>query len=287
MFNRLRTVLFLGGALALGGCSTFATPGAPDRSFDIDDDIRQLEQHFSTAASIEGYYASAQTKADRDKFVTGRLVLVDIHYIQFIKQFAINKALIDSAVDIATVGVDLATTLVGGAPTKAILGAVSGGLTSSKISIDKNFFQEKTVPVLVGEMNAQRVAARIPIIRGLREELDVYSFELSVIDLQAYYEAGTFIGALQSIQKSSGVKQAEAEAELRIVLDDIYGVDPNSTKLREFWKPGGIVNNANRTRIDDCMASVGLATGPGTLAGLITGKSQAEDRRRVVACLGL
>lgn len=287
MFDRARYFLLLSGLIAVAGCSTFNTPGAPDRSFDVNKDIRQLEAHFSTAASIEGYYASGQTKTDRNRFITGRLALTDIQYIQFIKRFSVNKALMDSAVDIATIGVDLAITLVGGASLKAILGAASAGLTSSKVSIDKNFFQEKTVPVLIGEMNAQRTAARIPIVKGMQRAVDVYGFEQAVIELQSYYEAGTFIGALQSIQKDSGVKQAKFDNKLRVVLDDIYGADSDSTKIMKFWQPGGTINKDNRLKIDECMTQAGLAIGPGTLGGLLTGQSQGEDRRKVVDCLGL
>lgn len=125
----------------------------------------------------------------------------------------------DSAIDITTIGVDLAITLAGGASTKAILGAISAGLTSTKVTIDKNFFQEKTIPVLVGEMNARRKKMLIPIIQGMAEDVGVYRFEQAVIDLQIYYEAGTFIGALQSIQKDSGKKETEADEEIEEILE--------------------------------------------------------------------
>ncbi|MCZ6771653.1 MAG: hypothetical protein O7G83_06655, partial [Proteobacteria bacterium] len=205
--------------LILTGCGTFENPGAPKLSFDVNKDIMQLEEHFSNAASIEGYYKSGQLKTDRNKFIIGRLVLINIHYIEFIRKFAVDKAQLDSAIDITTIGVDLAITLAGGASTKAILGAISAGLTSTKITIDKNFFQEKTVPVLVGEMNARRKEMLIPIIQGMVENVDVYRFEQAVIDLQTYYEAGTFIGALQSIQKDSGKKETEADEEIEEILE--------------------------------------------------------------------
>ncbi|MBW7998479.1 MAG: hypothetical protein FVQ81_18285 [Candidatus Glassbacteria bacterium] len=139
-------------AATLSSCGTFTNPGAPKQSFDIDKDIQELETVFSRSGSIAEYYAefekSAKTdeqrKKGRDRFITGRLVLINIHYIEFIKQFAVSKAQLDSAIDIATIGVDLAITLVGAASTKAILGVVSAGMTSSKVSIDKNFFQQKT-----------------------------------------------------------------------------------------------------------------------------------------------
>ncbi|MCP5371927.1 MAG: hypothetical protein H6907_09365 [Hyphomicrobiales bacterium] len=248
----------VGILLALvAGCSSFGAPGAPDRSFDEAQDIAQLEQEFQTAASIKGFYASGQTVDDRNRFIIGRLVLTDVHYIRFIRQFAVNKALIDSAVDIATIGVDLAVTLVGAAPTKAILGAVSGGLTSSKVSIDKNFFQEKTVPVLVGEMNAQRKHARIPLVAGMHETMDKYPFEQAVIDLQAYYEAGTFIGALHAIQKESGVREQEADGVLDVIL-----ARPVPTALQVRRKAAAAyVRTLDQAQLDQLASALGLPTG--------------------------
>ena len=95
--GRIRRVAAVGILLALvAGCSSFGAPGAPDRSFDEAQDIAQLEQEFQTAASIKGFYASGQTVDDRNRFIIGRLVLTDVHYFRFIRQFAVNKALIDS-----------------------------------------------------------------------------------------------------------------------------------------------------------------------------------------------
>lgn len=179
-------------------------------------------------------------------------MLINIHYIEFIKQFAISKAQLDSAIDIATIGVDLAITLVGAASTKAILGAVSAGMTSSKVSIDKNFFQQKTVPVLISSMNAQRKIALLPILAGMKkpiEPVEGYSLAEAVADLHAYYNAGTFLGALQAIQKDSGVKEQEAEDKLAEFRETIFGEDKSATRIIKWLWPNGIdgaVNNANR-----------------------------------------
>ncbi len=132
-------VLFV-SALALGGCGTLTNPGAPDQSFNIDQDIQDLEKAFKEKEiTVEDFYNN-ESPEKRDAFVAARLTLTNIQYIKFIRKFAVSKAQLDSAVDILTIGVDLAVTLVGSASTKAILGAISAGTTASKISIDKNFY---------------------------------------------------------------------------------------------------------------------------------------------------
>ena len=63
-------------------------------------------------------------------------------------------------------------------------------------------------------MNAERKEALIPIVRGIGKSLDDYPFARALSDLHIYYQAGTFIGALQAIQKDSGVKEEKADKVL-------------------------------------------------------------------------
>ena len=96
----------------------------------------------------------------RDQFISQRLTLINIQYIKFIRRFAVEKAQLDTAADVLVIGLNLAGTLVGAAPTKGILAAISGGTGASRTSINKNFFHEKTVAVLVTAMNAERKIGR-------------------------------------------------------------------------------------------------------------------------------
>ena len=270
------------GSLVLTACGTFTNPGAPDQSFDIDQDIQDLEDAFKeNGVTIISYYstvakkataaaAEAKTKAEkatkkaaeakaaaekatkeaekaqkeaaeakaaakkptkeeeeatakdtkrglRDQFISQRLTLINIQYIKFIRKFAVNKAQLDTAADMLVIGVNLAGTLVGSAATKGILAAISGGTSASRTSINKNFFHEKTVPVLVTAMNAERKKALVPIFVGIGKSIDEYPFARALSDLHLYYQAGTFIGALQSIQKDSGAKEKQADRDLTFV----------------------------------------------------------------------
>ena len=65
-------------------------------------------------------------------------------------------------------------------------------------------------------MNAERKKALIPILKGSGQTLEVYSFEQALSDMHIYYQAGTFLGALQAVQKDSGVKEGQADEETDI-----------------------------------------------------------------------
>lgn len=214
--------------LLSSGCETLQHPMAPRQSFDTNADILALEEEFGKASSISGYYAGPKTLETRNRFVTGRLALINLHYIQFIRQFAADKAQLDTALDVMQLGVDLSTTVVGGAAVKAALGAASAGITGTRTSVEKNFFFEQTVPALITAMNAQRKEALLPIISGLKFELEDYPFAQAVTDLEAYYFAGTFVGGLQAIQRDAGVKEARLDRD----INDIRQVNVVSSTLQ-------------------------------------------------------
>jgi hypothetical protein len=199
------------------GCATLWNPGAPDQSFDEDNDIQVLEQHYGQAGALTSYYAvKPETVAARNEFVAGRLTLINLQYIKFIRGFAATKSQMDSAFDLLITGVGLATAVTGGEAAKAALGAAAAGLGATRTSIDKNFFYEKTVPTLITAMNAQRKVVLVSIIEGIKRDIENYPLAQALSDLSEYYFAGTFVGALQAIQKDAGAKEEAADKKIEI-----------------------------------------------------------------------
>lgn len=136
-------VLVAVAALAvLTGCATVRRGGAPEPSFDVDRDLEQLAKQFAPSDSIANFYKNP-TKGARDEFVTGRLTMMNIRYIQFIRQLTADRQLLDTAADMLVLGLSLAGTSVVGAGTKTLLAAIAAGVTGSKQIIDKNYYFEK------------------------------------------------------------------------------------------------------------------------------------------------
>ena len=238
-----RTLIVLATLTALTACSSLREPGSPKQSFSIQEDIIQLQAAAPFHVTLEDYYciqvsneltllpcppdsnvanseiAAVKQKKHRDKFIAFRLVTINLHYVEFVKEVAVNKAQLDTALDVLNLGLTLASTVVGSQATAAILSAAAAGVAGTRISYDKNFFYEKTVEVLVTAMNAQRMVALIPIERGLAKSIDDYPFERAITDLHIYFASGTFNGALQAIQKDAGQKEVEAEIELKQIRD--------------------------------------------------------------------
>lgn len=243
----------------MSGCGT---PGFPRQSYNEKKQIKQLEAVFEKPDMISLYYdmtnaTEAEKKALRNKIIAGRIALINLNYNQFIARFSVTKETLDFSTEVTELGLNLATTAAGGEATKTILGAVSSGVTGSKLAIDKNFFFEKTVPVLITTMNAQRKLALLPIMIGIATNTDDYPLTQALSDLDAYYFAGTFIGALQAIQADAGSKEVQAQEKLDLVRTTKFVADDASKLLQSYWTPkvSGSVTTTNGNN---------LAVGTGT-----------------------
>jgi len=254
--RRVATAVLI--ALSPAACGTARRPGFPRQSYDEDEQIKQLERVFEKPEMIADYYDPAKTpeagrRDARDRIISGRLALIDLNYNEFVRQFASNKQAIDTTAEITAIGLNLATAAVGGAEAKTVLGAVAGGVTASKVAIDKNFFYERTVPVLVSAMNAERKQALIPITNGLGQPPEQYTLGQGLSDLDTYYFAGTFLGALQTIQADAGAKEVQAELELTTVRERRFFGKERQDRAAELVDAVDTLSNAQ---------AIALATNP-------------------------
>ena len=214
--NHLISVLAI---VLLAGCSSLRTGGAPDPSFDLAADLASLSKEFDSATNIPNYYnteASGRLDA-RNRFISGRLVQIDLQYLKFLRTLTADKQQLDAATDIAGLTLNLAGTLVGGARAKTNLAAAAAGMGGAKTTIDKDFYYEKSIESLVATMNAKRKDALIGILTGLAASIDQYPFERALTDLHQYYLAGTLNGAIQFINVQAAQSEANSNKQLAVL----------------------------------------------------------------------
>lgn len=261
-------------ASALSGCATIGRGGAPEPSFDIDKDLEQLAKQFGHADAIASFYAAPSVDA-RNRFISGRLTMMNIRYIQFIRSSTADKQLLDSAAQMLTLGLSLAGATVPGAATKTLLAVAAAGVTGSKEIVDKNYYYEKTIPALIAQMNAERRKALVPLLSGMTHSLSTYTFEQAIDDLHTYYFAGTFIGAINAIQADAGAKErAQDEVIARLTPVSVADV---ATK-RGLTAVIGRLQAGDLSKIQAAIKAIDPdATPATTLAGA---KDQLQDQVR-------
>jgi uncharacterized protein YcfL len=221
--RRFSLVLVLVGVLMATGCASIT--GYPSRSTNTKDDMSALAI-YNKSEVIAFYNASSnsvrngKTQKDyRNEVVNGRLAAIDIQYNLYQQSLYEEGIGTNILTDWVVIGLGGATTVVGGAATKAALGAAITGITGAKVSIDKNAYFDKTLPALVAKMQATRKEVLVRLRTGLNKDVDVYPLTQALVDLEDYYNAGTIPGAIAGVTASANADGKKADEELKVVLE--------------------------------------------------------------------
>jgi hypothetical protein len=154
------------------------------------------------------------TQQTRNDLVERLIGVSDDHYI------SLRNGLLNSRNAVGFVGEVTATTLsavsalLGDVDTKSILSAASALTTSTKVSLDKNFFNNTSTQAIVAQMDALRAERLKDITDGESVALSTYGLEVALNDVRKYDDAGTIQSALLSLNSNANVKKNTAEDAL-------------------------------------------------------------------------
>jgi hypothetical protein len=275
-------VLFITGCQSLGGY--------PERIIPIDGEsgeLLPLKKYFTE--DVVGTYNSktgSAQQAYRNEIVHGRLRAIDLQFEAFEKELQQENNSQKIALDFAVLGMSGAGTIAGGAATKAILAAISGGLTGAGLSIDKSLYYEKTMPILFAQMEAMRATQLANIYTGLKLDTAQYPLSRALFDVDTYYKVGTLSGAMVGINTAAGATHDAANKKIEKILEGSYMKDCSSDRLRTFWKPDGkTVDLANAEKLKTWLQNNGFESDDVT--ALIRLDTNAAARVKAVQDLGL
>jgi len=224
----------LGICLLVTGCTMYKP-----KAYIPPNDVRKQYLNDVTSPTLiqtynampQGTAAEIQAKTTRRNQILQELVtLVDQNYSDFESKYYGSDASINFAGDVVNLGLTGVSSVTGTAHLKSVLSAVATGTTGIKTSYLKNFFDQQTRSAVVQKMRAARAtqlasiqdqnhmkapiacpAAGCPSVGG--QTVSPYSLETGLSDVDAYYNAGTLIGALQAIAASAGQEQQTAQQQ--------------------------------------------------------------------------
>ena len=149
----------------------------------------------------------------RNGIVTSMVRAVDVQFDVFRRDIFASGALLNVSGDLAAIALSTAGALVGATATKTILSAVSAGVTGSKSAIDKDLLFQKSTQVLITRMEALRSEKLVDILAQLNKPTDQYPLAAALIDVETYYQKGSIVAAITSIDGDSGDKSKKASDE--------------------------------------------------------------------------
>lgn len=281
--------LFVVVCVVLAGCRTPAN-GFPDSFYDPDVQREALEGLIADKDAIKNYYASSATVDDqmeiRSKYAASRLRLIDINYRAFVGDFVVQKQAADGITEVAIIGMNSAGALIDPSSTTRILAGIAAGLGGSKAAADRVYYYEQTARALYASMNAERAEMRLRIQNNLRKGVDEYDLEQVMAELDEYYAAGTFLGALEAIERQASQKQAKLKPDIAALSVGVFSDDDaRRAILAATMNTDGTFNQDG---IDDLRAWLN-ENGLGTLdpGVVINNNNTAEIRKKYVLDRGL
>lgn len=197
------------------GCA--ALKGYPETSSDPGAELTVLAKYFQP-----NYIQGCIDKQDnlerrrcRDEIVNGRIRAIDLHFNAFQKELFKGGVTGNIAVDWAVLALSATGAVAGTAATKAALAAASGGLVGAKGSFDKNAYFEKTMPVILSRMIAERKKVLATIREGMAgDSIEEYPLHRALIDVEDYYSAGTLPGAIMAVAEDAGKTAKKADEKI-------------------------------------------------------------------------
>lgn len=215
---RLGCVVFV--LLLTSGCSVYRpkSPIPSSYSGQVLADVTKSTLLQDYNAMPQGTNAEKTTKVSRrNQILTELIYLVDKNYYAFESHFYGGQATFSTAADAANLGLTAAGAVTGTAELKSILSATAAGVTGFKTSVEKNFFDQQSRAAVVTKMRALR-ATQLAILQDdshMKAGVTTYSLEAGISDVNSYYDAGTLVGALQSIAQTAGKETDAAKQQQR------------------------------------------------------------------------
>lgn len=202
--------------LSLSGCAAL-NQDASKTDLGLNPSIDTIKRYTETMMATPSATAE-YSLVQRNNFIDNQVMLFNIRYVEYVKKLGIGKKSLDTTYDVTSLGLSLAGTLVGGVQAKENLAAAASLLTGTKLAVDKNFYFDQALPVLVAGMENRRKEVLVRILPGRQSPLSSYSLAQAQTDLAEYEMAGTLDGGIRSLQKQAGAQQERLDARLEALI---------------------------------------------------------------------
>src|ERR1039457_4249710 len=276
--NRNLIVVFMLILIIVSGCAG-VSKGRPNEPGYQDPIVNNLIEKYSKPDTIHADQSKI-TEQGRNQILDELIYLTDVNYRKFETELYQGRAAFETTTDLAILGLGAAGGLITHSATQAIISAISGGIAGSRISISKNYFHDSTTQALIAKMQSGR-SAKMEFMRKAMMSLNVkeYSLARGLSDLTDYYNAGTIVGALQSIVADAGSEKKTADDKMKQLIAGKYMKSAAGDKLYAYWKPDGkSINNDNAKKLLEWMKNNGFDTSPGAIYMFIS-SGESEDAR--------
>lgn len=145
-----------------------------------------------------------QAKLLRNSIINRIKLDIELNYREYVGQLFVGRAGASVGLDALELGLATAATLAGASGTKTVLAGILTGTKGIRLSFDKNFFAEKTTPILISRIETLRDAIKNDIGVQMTLSIAEYPLEEAWNDLVELFYAGTLQGGIQALSADTG-----------------------------------------------------------------------------------
>ncbi|HYL97968.1 MAG TPA: hypothetical protein VEZ90_03355 [Blastocatellia bacterium] len=192
--------------------------------YTLDEFNNQYSEYKTNVAS--GTVQSLQNaRRIRDGMINRIRVDIEMNYKDYEAKLFSGTELGETAGDFLAAGLTLASTITNGARVKTVISAVATAVQADRLSVDKNFFRQKTIETILSKMQANRETVKQHVIDSmLNSGVDKYTFEEAWVDLVDFFYAGTLQGAIQALAEDAGKDAVDQKAKTRALDVERYEI---------------------------------------------------------------
>lgn len=234
---KLKLFVCFASALLLSGCASFS--GGPEPLITPIDEINTLKASFDSSQVLTYFSASpnlAERTRLRNQIVGTRLYAIDLRFSEYTQTLARELRGSAFGIDLVSIMLTGSATVLDPGMVTTILAGTDTAIKGGRQSFNKEVLIDKTLPVLLTQMRADRKRIATQIWYSLANRSDAeYSLPLALSQLEDYYQAGTIAGALMSMGENASLISAEAsEAFESSVLQIGFGENQYTKVLNEY-----------------------------------------------------
>jgi hypothetical protein len=197
---------------SLGACASFQARPEPVLSTmavvnSANIDIRAALIAF--AAPSDDAREGLDPKGYRNMVIGTHLMAADVRYSQFRGRLAAEARGSSLLLDIGILGLSGGASLATEATANA-LAAGAAGLTGTRAAVSRDVYFDRTVPAMIGVMDAERTRIRTLILVNLRKSAEDYPLAIAFSDASSYEAAASLDAAIEVLTRDAAERSETA-----------------------------------------------------------------------------
>jgi hypothetical protein len=156
-------------------------------------------------------------KQKRNEAIEYVVARFDANYEDFVRDLEAKRSRANFIADVIEISSSAAIGITKGSQrTIQIMGIALTAFRGGRKSADLEFFKEQTTAVLISKMDDGRAKVYAGMLKKMKEQdINEYPTASAVIDLVAYYNAGTLVRAFTQLSKDTAAEAQHSEAAVR------------------------------------------------------------------------